>query len=69
MREKLEELMRETMLKAENMLLETKTKEEFLAVTGSLLTVAQMTYVKYMGNKETALMFYSIADNLATRED
>lgn len=65
----LEDLMRETMVKAENMLLETKTKEEFLAVNGSLLAVAQMMYVKYMGNKETAQMFYTIADKLATSED
>ena len=69
MDEKIEELMRYSMKKAEDLVLEAKTKEEFLAVNGSLLAVAQRMYVAYMGSQETAVLFYKIADSLAIRKD
>lgn len=65
----LEELMYSTMTHAKEMIESTKTKEEFLAVTAGLLVVAQETYISYMGKKETAKMFYSIADRLAITKD
>lgn len=69
MDEKIEELMRETMIKAEKMVLDARSRDEFLAVNGSLLAVAQRMYVAYMGNEDTAKMFYNIADKLATSKD
>jgi len=69
MDEKLEELMRDTMVKAEKMVLDARSREEFLAVNGSLLAVAQRMYVAFMGNEDTAKMFYNIADKLATSKD
>lgn len=69
MDEKLEELMRDTMVKAEKMVLEARSRDEFLAVNGSLLAVAQRMYVAFMGNEDTAKMFYNIADKLATSKD
>ena len=41
MDERIEEMMRETMDKAEKMVLEARSRDEFLAVNGSLLAVAQ----------------------------
>ena len=61
--------MHDTMIKAKNMVLETKSKEEFLAVTASLLVVVQGMYVSHMGSRETAEMFYFIADRLAIKKD
>lgn len=69
MNEKFDKLMQDTMLNAENMIKKTKTKEEFLAVNGSLLAVVQRMYVDYMGEQETALLFYRIADRLAINKD
>jgi len=69
MEENIEELMRETMVKAEKMVMDAKTRDEFLAVNGSLLAVAQRMYVQFMGNQDTAKMFYTIADKLATSKD
>ena len=69
MDERLEEMMRDTMEKAEKMVLEARSNDEFLAINGSLLAVAQRMYVAYMGSKDTARMFYAIADKLATQKD
>ena len=69
MDERIEEMMRETMEKAEKMVLEARSRDEFLAVNGSLLAVAQRMYVAYMGSEDTAKMFYNIADELATSKD
>jgi len=65
----IDQLMHDTMIKAKSMVLETKSKDEFLAVTASLLAVVQGMYVGHMGSKETAKMFYSIADRLAITKD
>jgi len=51
------------------MVMDAKTRDEFLAVNGSLLAVAQRMYVQFMGNEDTAKMFYTIADKLATSKD
>jgi hypothetical protein len=67
--ENLEKLMRNTMNEAQDLLNKAKTKEEFLAINGSLLAVVQGMYVNFMGHKSTAEMFYSIADRLATKKD
>jgi hypothetical protein len=67
--ENLEELMRSTMDEAHVMLNRAKTREEFMAINGSLLAVVQGMYVKFMGNQSTAQLFYSIADKLATTKD
>ena len=69
MDERIEEMMRETMEKAEKMVLEARSRDEFLAVNGSLLAVAHRMYVAYMGSEDTAKMFYNIADKLATQKD
>lgn len=44
-----------------------KTKNEYLSVVGACLAYAQKSYVTYMGDDSTAMMFYSIADRLATK--
>ena len=44
-----------------------KTKNEYLSVIGACLAYAQKSYVGYMGDNSTAMMFYRIADSLATR--
>jgi hypothetical protein len=51
------------------MLNRAKTREEFMAINGSLLAVVQGMYVKFMGNQSTAQLFYSVADKLATTKD
>lgn len=61
--------MKDTMITARNLVLSSNSKDEYLAITGSLLVVAQEMYVTFMGSKETAKMFYTIADSLATRQD
>jgi len=65
----LEELMRNTMMDAHEILNRAKTREEFMAINGSLLVVVQGMYVKLMGNASTAQLFYSVADKLATTKD
>jgi hypothetical protein len=67
--ENLEELMRNTMTDAHVILDRAKTREEFMAINGSLLAVVQAMYVKFMGNQSTAQLFYSVADKLATTKD
>jgi hypothetical protein len=67
--ENLQELMRNTMDDAHVILDRAKTREEFLAINGSLLAVVQGMYVKFMGNESTAMMFYSIADRLVVKND
>lgn len=61
--------MHNTMKEAHTLLNRAKTREEFMAINGSLLAVVQGMYVKFMGNESTAQLFYSIADKLATAKD
>lgn len=69
MNEKLEELMHNTMIEAREILERAKNREEVMAINGSLLAVVQDRYVKFMGNKSTAHLFYAIADKLAIMKD
>ena len=61
--------MKATMEEAHKILNKANTREEFMAINGSLLVVVQNMYVTMMGNQSTAQMFYSIADKLATTKD
>ena len=65
----MDELMKATMEEAHKILNKANTREEFMAINGSLLVVVQNMYVTMMGNESTAQMFYSIADKLATTKD
>ena len=65
----MDELMKATMEEAHKILNKANTREEFMAINGSLLVVVQNMYVTMMGNQSTAQMFYSIADKLATTKD
>lgn len=66
---KQEELMKEVYDVMNVIVKKCKTKEEYLSVIGATLAFSKISYVKYMGNKESAYMFYSIADKLATEKD
>ena len=65
----LEKLMKDTMEDAHKLLNKANTRDEFMAINGSLLVVVQNMYVTFMGNESTAKMFYAIADKLATTKD
>lgn len=65
----LDELMKNTMEEAHKILNKANTRDEFMAINGSLLVVVQNMYVTMMGNESTAKMFYAIADKLATTKD